>query len=144
MMRPAPPCVRAGLGHPQDAIARHLRIGETTLRKYYAAELLRGIDEANVQVAQTCFNMATGRLVVEDGKGGTTIKRVEPNPTMAIWWTKTRMGWREPPRDISGDATPLASYSPNATIIVRGGLPGTPGVSASDDEVEPGPLRTAQ
>ena len=104
---------RAGLGLPQEAIARYLRIDPTTLRKHYADELERGIDEANTEVSGAIFNMATGRKVLDDG----SVVRVDPNPTMAIWWSKTRMQWKEPPRDVidAGDGN-------NTTIIVRGGL----------------------
>jgi len=51
--------------------------------------------------------MATGRLVIDLPDGGTGIKRVEPNATMAIWWSKARMGQKKPPRD-AGDVSPLS------------------------------------
>jgi hypothetical protein len=105
---------RSGLGMPQEAICRGLGISMSTLHKYFKQELAHGQDEANIEVAQSIWNMATGRKVRDDG----TIERVDPNPTMAIWWSKTRMGWREPSKD--SDAPGAAG---NTTIVIRGGLP---------------------
>lgn len=99
---------------PQEAICRSLGISMSTLHKYFKEELTRGQDEANIEVAQSIWNMATGRRVREDG----TIERVDPHPTMAIWWSKTRMGWREPPKD--SDAPVAAGHT---TIVIKGGLP---------------------
>lgn len=124
--------VRAGMGQTQDSIARYLRIDEKTLRKYYRDELLRGPDEANAQVASAIFNAATGREVQDDG----TIKRVRVDSTLAIWWSKTRMGWKEPPRDQPSDVVPLAINGPNATIIVKGGLPQHPGAYTEDEDFD--------
>ena len=107
---------RSGVGMPQEAIARSLGIGVSTLIKYFRPELDRGVDEANLEVANAIWRMAVGQRLKDDG----TLEKVEPNPTMAIWWSKTRMGWREPPRD--SDA-PSVAVAGNATIIVRGGLP---------------------
>jgi hypothetical protein len=66
-------------GTPQDQIARVLDIDSTTLRLHYRDELDLGVIEANAKVAETLFNQA-----VRDG-----------NTTAAIWWTKSRMGWKE-------------------------------------------------
>jgi hypothetical protein len=74
-----------GFGIPQPEIARLINISDRTLRTYYRRELDTGATEANVRVAQSIYNMAT--------KG--------ENVTAAIWWTKCRMGWREPPRDVN-------------------------------------------
>lgn len=66
-------------GTPQADIARALDIHRETLTKYYRDELDLGVIEANAKVAETLFNQA-----VRDG-----------NTTAAIWWTKSRMGWKE-------------------------------------------------
>jgi transcriptional regulator with XRE-family HTH domain len=127
---------RAALGTNQDALARRLGISINTLLKYFRDELTRGIDDANLQVAQSIFNAATGRLVIDgpldaDGKPTFITKRVEPNATLAIWWSKTRMGWKEPARDL--DEMPPAMQA-NTTIIIKGGLPPVP--YGAGDEVE--------
>jgi hypothetical protein len=66
-------------GIPQEQVARVLDIHPQTLRLHYRDELDLGVIEANAKVAETLFNQA-----VRDG-----------NTTAAIWWTKSRMGWKE-------------------------------------------------
>lgn len=66
-------------GIPQEQIARALDIHRETLTKYYRDELDLGVIEANAKIAETLFNQG-----VRDG-----------NTTALIWWTKSRMGWKE-------------------------------------------------
>ena len=66
-------------GIPQEQVARVLDIDSKTLRLHYRDELDLGVIEANAQVAKTLFQQATK----------------EGNTTAAIWWTKSRMGWKE-------------------------------------------------
>lgn len=75
----------ASYGVPQDHIARMLGIGEKTLRKHYTETLASAVVKANSLVAQSLFNRATKG----DGPSSTTA---------AIFWLKTRAGWRE--RDV--------------------------------------------
>lgn len=58
-------------------------IDEKTLRKYFRAELDEGTVQATAKVARTLFAYAT------DPGGGS------PSVTAAIFWMKTRAGWRE-------------------------------------------------
>jgi hypothetical protein len=69
----------AAYGTPQEQIARVFDIHVQTLRNYYRDELDLGVIEANAQVAKTLFNQG-----VKDG-----------NTAALIWWTKSRMGWKE-------------------------------------------------
>lgn len=69
----------AAYGTPQEQIARVFDIDSKTLRLHYRDELDLGVIEANAQVAKTLFSQATR----------------EGNTTAAIWWTKSRMGWKE-------------------------------------------------
>ena len=73
----------AGLGIPQEQICLLVQggIDEKTLRKYYAEELVAGVAKANSQVSKSLFKKATS--------GDTTAQ---------IWWTKTRMGWKDTSR----------------------------------------------
>lgn len=66
-------------GIPQNQIARVLDIHDETLRIHYRDELDLGVIEANAKVAETLFQQG-----VRDG-----------NTTALIWWTKSRMGWKE-------------------------------------------------
>ena len=69
----------AGFGMPQENIATPLAIDPKTLRKHFRQELNRGAIQANVKVAQSLFQMAT------EGR----------NVAAAIFWMKSRAGWRE-------------------------------------------------
>ena len=70
----------AGFGLTHDQIARMIGIrSPKTLRKYFERELANGSAEANAQVAQTLYKMATS---------GT-------NPGATIFWLKTRAKWSE-------------------------------------------------
>lgn len=69
-------------GVPQADIATVLGITRQTLAVHYREELDRATTEANAKVAQTLFAQATDK----------------DNPrsvTAAIFWLKTRAGWRE-------------------------------------------------
>ena len=86
----------AGMGMPEADIATVVGISDKTLRKYYRRELDTGHLNANAKVAQALFNQATG-----NGKSAVTA---------AIFWLKTRAGWKETSaHEISGpngDAVP--------------------------------------
>jgi hypothetical protein len=101
----------SGLGQPQEVIARRLNFSIKTLIKHYREELDVGVDEANGEVANSIWHAATGREIQSDG----TVKRIPVNATLAIWWSKTRMGWREPPRED-------AASNLGGTIVIRGGI----------------------
>jgi hypothetical protein len=72
----------AGYGVPETDIARVLGIDPKALRKHYRDELDTGHIVANAKVAESLFRKATGdhRQAV----------------TAAIFWLKTRAGWKEP------------------------------------------------
>lgn len=71
----------AGLGIREDAIALILRVHKNTLRKHHADDLARGRVVADMAVADALFRAATS-----GSKQGVAA---------AIFWAKTRMGWRE-------------------------------------------------
>lgn len=70
-----------GFGIPADNIARSIGVGPDTLRKYYREELDSGTTKANTAVAQSLYKKALG-----DGTSAVTA---------AIFWLKTRAGWKE-------------------------------------------------
>jgi hypothetical protein len=80
----------AGYGVPQMLIARVLNISNNTLRKHYLEELETASIRANTAVAQSLFRKATG-----DGP---------QSVTAAIFWAKTRMGWKEPATEADSEA----------------------------------------
>lgn len=71
----------SGFGIPQEQIAAELGISLPTLHKYYRDDLDAGMRQANARVVANLFKKATGD----------TPQAV----TAAIYWTKTRMGWRD-------------------------------------------------
>ncbi len=82
----------AGYGIPEADIARVLGIDPKTLRKHYRDELDTGHILANAKVAESLFRKATGdhRQAV----------------TAAIFWLKTRAGWKENREPGGGVETP--------------------------------------
>jgi hypothetical protein len=67
---------------PHTIIAERLGVDAKTLRKHYREELDNGLESANAMVAQSLFKTATS------GTGSGAV-------TAAIFWLKTRAGWRE-------------------------------------------------
>ena len=65
-------------GTRDEDIALYLGITKPTLYKYYKEELKLGTIKANTVIAQTLYQQAK-----------------EGNTTAAIFWLKTRAGWRE-------------------------------------------------
>jgi hypothetical protein len=70
----------AGLGVPQDDIAKIVGCAPKTLRKRFRIELDRGVAEANAMISGSLFTAA---------KAG--------NITAMIFWLKTRAHWLERP-----------------------------------------------
>ena len=71
----------SGYGIPQDQIAAEIGVSLHTLERHYRADLDEGIRKANSLVVQNLHRQAT---------------KDSPNAvTAAIWWTKSRMQWRE-------------------------------------------------
>ena len=68
----------SALGVTYEDIALKLKISSDTLVKYYKPELQEGRIDANSSIAGTLFTQA---------KSG--------NMTAAIFWLKTRAGWKE-------------------------------------------------
>jgi hypothetical protein len=71
----------AGFGVREDDIAGVLGIDPKTLRKHYRHELHHGHVKANARVAENLYRKATG-----EGREAVTA---------AIFWLKTRAGWKE-------------------------------------------------
>jgi hypothetical protein len=71
----------AGFGLPEAAIAKVLDIDPDMLRLHYRRELETGAIKANARVAENLFRKATG-----EGREAVIA---------AIFWMKTRAGWKE-------------------------------------------------
>jgi len=86
------------MGLTQEQIAKVFGISPKTLRKHYRQELDASAIEANFQVTETLFTMATS------GK----------NTAATIFWAKTRCGLRttDPP------SKPAVPTPPGAIVIL--------------------------
>jgi hypothetical protein len=71
----------AGYGVPEADIACVLEIDPKTLRRHYRRELDQGHIKASAKVAENLYRKATG-----EGREAVTA---------AIFWLKTRAGWKE-------------------------------------------------
>ena len=78
----------ASFGVPQEDIAAYIGISKPTLAKHYPDELSFSSIKANATVGKFLFNMASGQA----RKQGATYGDCK---TAAMFWAKTRMGWRE-------------------------------------------------
>ena len=73
----------ASFGQPQEDMADYIGVSIPTLRKHYADDLQFGAMRANMAVAGKLHSAATSK------------EHTSPTVTAAIWWSKTRMGWKE-------------------------------------------------
>ena len=89
----------AGVGVPQDDIAKIVGCAPKTLRKRFRDELNRGVAEANAQVSGYLFAAA---------KAG--------NIAAIIFWLKSRANWRE--RRASDDSIPAGGNEPNPNVVL--------------------------
>ena len=74
----------SGFGLTNEEVAEIAGMSSDTLVKYYSHELAAGIARRNIAVTRALFANAT----------------TSNNVAAQIWWTKTRMGWRESPQRI--------------------------------------------
>jgi hypothetical protein len=91
--------VMAGIGLTHDQIADVMGISDETLRKYYSKELKISASVMTAQVANNLYSIATSK-----GQGSVSA---------AIFWMKTRGGWREKDRiEVTGkDGEPIQIQS---------------------------------
>lgn len=75
-------------------------ISDATFRKNFREEIATGATTANAKVAESLFKNAT----------------VNNNVSAQIWWSKTRMGWKEPPQELQHGGI---AGGPPINIIVR-------------------------
>ena len=75
-------------GIPQSEIAIFLGIDAKTLRKHYREELDVASTKANAQVGRFLFQNASGQTLKSGASHGDCVRA-------AMFWAKTRMGWRE-------------------------------------------------
>lgn len=81
----------ASFGVTQEDIATFIGISKPTLAKYYSDELRVSSIKANATVGKYLYNLASG-MALKNGATHGDCSRA------AMFWAKTRMGWRETDR----------------------------------------------
>lgn len=111
-------------GIPQEDIARVLAVDPKTLRKHFPDELATGSTEANAKVAESLYKKATG-----DGASAVTA---------AIFWLKTRAGWKETSiHQMTGaDGGPIRTVDESPRERVERRLAGLKVVGGTDTDTE--------
>ena len=97
----------AGYGIPEAEIGEVIGIDPKTLRKHYRAELRQGHTKANAKVAENLYRRATSEN--------------REAVTAAIFWLKTRAGWRESiSHEVSGpDGAPIEVADPSTRDLAK-------------------------
>lgn len=104
----------ASFGLPQEDIAEYVGVSHVTLRKHYASELKLSAIKANATVGKYLFSLASGQAI---SKGATH----SDCKAAAMFWAKTRMGWRE--TNNLDHTSSDGSMTPPKTVILRGVKP---------------------
>ena len=102
-------------GVPQEDIGRYIGIDAKTLRLYYRDELDNSATRANAAVGRFLYQNASGSTL-KDGATHSDCVRA------AMFWAKTRMGWRE--TQSLEHTSPDGSMSPTTIIIKAADDPG--------------------
>ena len=101
-------------GITQEEIARFLSIDPKTLRLHYRDELDSAHVKANAKVGQFLFQNASGATLANGATHSDCVRA-------AMFWAKTRMGWRET-QDINHKSED-GSMSPTRIIIEAAAQP---------------------
>ena len=103
----------SGLGLPHESIGPLLGISDTTLRKWYTADLDIGRASAHAQVAATLYDKAVGG-----------------DNACLIFYARTQLKWAEAPREVivSGSVISISAALESATARI--------GIDAIDGECE--------
>ena len=97
----------AALGQPHEDIAQMLGISRNTLEKHFGAELSVGALRANLKVGSNLFKIATA----DPPLPGTV--------TAAMFWAKTRMGWRSAPAALHDKRAFMALKVKSRSLLLR-------------------------
>ena len=106
----------ASVGLTQEEMASVLKIAVETLAKHYSTELA---------TAAAAANEAVGRSLWLQAVGGPKRDWTKAVPAAGIWWSKTRMRWKEPPAEqrLSGaNGGPIETKDVSAREFIEGEL----------------------
>lgn len=109
-----------GYGMTRRQCADIMRLDIKTIMKHYDYELKTGDIQAGVTVADSIFRMAVGSPAQYDKDGNLIREEQKPNITAAIWFSKARMGWHEPAKEMKLGGLPDAPAIKQETTVVGG------------------------
>jgi hypothetical protein len=95
-------------GVPHERIAKFIKIDYNTLTKYYKEELDTASDKRNVEVSGFLFHAASGLAIADGASYADCLKA-------AMFWLKTRAGWREKDREEDTRSEPISITITRAT-----------------------------
>ena len=75
-------------GVPIKEVAAYIGIDDKTLYKYYRKELENSAIKANANVGKFLYQAASGQAIAQGASHGDCVRA-------AMFWAKTRMGWKE-------------------------------------------------
>ena len=75
-------------GVPIKEVAAYIGIDDKTLYKYYKDELENSAIKANANVGKFLYQAASGQAIAQGASHGDCVRA-------AMFWAKTRMGWKE-------------------------------------------------
>lgn len=84
------------IGVPHAKIARVLNITVQTMKRHFKDEMETGKTMADMRIGGTIYRGANGSPAVYDDNGNLIRAEQRPIPSLLIWWSKVRMGWKEP------------------------------------------------
>ena len=94
-------------GVPIKEVAAYIGIDDKTMYKYYRTELEQSAMKANARVGKFLYEAASGQAM-KDGASYSDCVRA------AMFWAKTRMGWRE-----TAQAEPVKDDSEITITVIR-------------------------
>ena len=71
--------VMIACGASEEHVATHLSLSVDDLRRYYSKEVKFGVEEANMKVAKTFYDLAVSG----------------ENPNLTLAWMRMRAGWKD-------------------------------------------------
>ena len=100
----------SGLGLPHESIGHLIGISDTTLRKWYKADLDSGRASAHAQVASTLYD-----------------KAISGDNACLIFYARTQLKWAEAPREVvvSGSIISISAALADATQRIGMDIDGT-------------------
>ena len=112
-------------GVPIKEVAAYIGIDDKTLYKYYREELENSAIKANANVGKFLYQAASGQALTTGATHSDCVRA-------AMFWAKTRMGWKETNvQEVTG-----ANGDPISLLLtqVQGNSLGVSQLTADDDE----------